>query len=605
MAEKLSRTQGWVEYYRVGWFRGMNRALNDSSLGEWDRVQGFAAGVQDREARRTGRDLGLRRAGELAEQAAADQVESQFRDLDQEPLFDPRGVAPRFRAEGAFAPRAELDELLLEAPVLSLALFSSRDRRERFRRGFDDWDIDPDRLRRMNRFEDFHDRDWADPVQAFRLFRRSSREAVIFRRLNEADRIRFRERFLVSFSSWVGRFYNRFQEPAFASGFDDGWEYGAWLQYEISFRNGFADGFDQAVRSAADNSFQRNWDRAFHRFYTASFDEWMNAVRPAIVDLRLADGDGDGVFEPGETLDAFFTVANLGGGSGERSLNMSGKVLTRNRQRTIRFEGRGRVDNLPPLTVRIAGDVPVRTRGRLELAMAGERKTADVLVARPLQFEGGWRVDSRDALQGVTVVDVQVTNRSRRPVSGSLAIIDPSGGAGTAGRDLGRLAAGEVREVRFRLDGLDPLDILSGELKLGFQATDGMVVHDGLDVVFPNLAVDLGNDDLVTLMLDLAADRSASQRDVDRARALMLERMKADWRIVARGRSNPYKRDFRGRSDETALGELVRRAAEVRGTRMRQEVLADLSDDLFALSRELPGAHPFLRKWFRKLVARI
>jgi hypothetical protein len=263
------------------------------------------------------------------------------------------------------------------------------------------------------------------------------------------------------------------------------------------------------------------------------------------------------------------------------------------------------VDDLPPLTVRIADDVPVRTRGRLELAMAGERKTAEVLVARPLQFEGGWTVDSRDALQGVTVVDVRISNRSRRPVTGSLAIVDPSGNAGMAGRDLGRLAAGEVREVRFRLDGLDPLDILSGELKLGFQATDGFVVHDGLDVAFPNLAVDLGNDDLVTLMLDLAADRSASQRDVDRARALMLERMKADWRIAARGRNNPYKRDFRGESDETALGELVQRAAEIRGARMGQDVLGDLSDDLFALSGDLPGAHPFLRKWFRKLVARI
>ena len=31
----------------------------------------------------------------------------------------------------------------------------------------------------------------------------------------------------------------------------------------------------------------------------------------------------------------------------------------------------------------------------------------------------------------------------------------------------------------------------------------------------------------------------------------------------------------------------------------------DLGDDLTALSRELPGAHPFLRKWFRKLATRI
>jgi hypothetical protein len=605
MAERLAGTTGWVEYYRVGWFRGMNRALNDDSLGGWDRVQGFEAGVQDREALRTGRDLGLRRAEELAGQAAADQVEAQFRDLDRDPLFDPRGEQPRFTAEGVFAPRPVLDDLFLDSPVLSLAAFSSRDRRERFRRGFDGWDVDPNRLRRMDRFEEFHDRDWADPVQAFRRYKRSSRNAVMFRRMDEADRIRFRERFMVSFSSWVGRFYDRFQEPAFAHGFDDGWVYGAWLQFEISFREGFADGFDQAVRSAAEAAFRRNWDREFNRFYEASFDDWMNAVRPVIVELQLEDGDRNGVFEPGENLDAFFTVANLGGGSGERNLNVSGKVLTRDRQRTIRFEGRGRVDDLPPLTVRIADDVPVRTRGRLELTMAGERETADLVVARALQFEGGWSVNSRDALDGVTTVDVQVVNRSRRPVTGSLAIIDPAGNTGSAGRDLGLLAAGEIREMRFRLDGLDPLDIISGELRLGFQAVDGVIVHDRLDVRFPNLAVDLGNDDLVTLMLGLAGDSSASERDVARARALMLERMKVDWRIAARGRSNPYKKDYRNGRSGTALGELVLRTSQVRSDLVRPEVIVDLGDDLMALSRELPGAHPFLRKWFRKLASEI
>ena len=57
MAEKLAGTKGWVEYYRVGWFRGMNRALNDNSLGGWDRIQGFEALVQDREALHTATEI--------------------------------------------------------------------------------------------------------------------------------------------------------------------------------------------------------------------------------------------------------------------------------------------------------------------------------------------------------------------------------------------------------------------------------------------------------------------------------------------------------------------------------------------------------------------
>ena len=605
MAEQQAGTRGWVEYYRVGWFRGMNRALDDSALGEWDRIQGFESGIRDREARRTGRDLGRDRAEQQAAPAAAGQVEAQFRDLNRDPVFDPRPVVPRLEVDGLFAPRPDLDQIFLDMPVLSVSVFRDRTRRDRFRRGFDGWDLGPDRLRRMERYEQFHKRDWTDPVQAFRLWKRSPRNAAQWRRLGEGDRLRFRERFMASFTAWLSRFYDRFQEPAFAAGFDDGWEYGAFLQYELAFREGFADGFDQAVLSAAERSFARNWDVAFDRSYRASFDDWMNSVRPAILELRLEDGDRNGVFEPGEGLDVFYTVANLGGGIGERDLSLDGKILDRARLQPIRFDGRGVVEALEPLKVRIAGDVPVKTRSRVVLDLAGERMKADLTVARPLQFQNGWRIDSSHALSGISVVEIDVANRSRRPVAGSVAMVALDGEQQRAGRDMGSLAAGELRTLRFRLDNLDPLDILSGEQQVRFQAMDDAVVHDGLQVRFPNLAVDLGNDDIVTLMLRFATDRSVPQRDVDRARALMLERMKADWRIVARGRKNPYKRDFRGKGDETALGELVLRTAELRGARVRQEVLVDLGDDLNALSRDLPGAHPFLRKWFRKLAARI
>lgn len=605
MAERTAANEGWVEYYRVGWFRGMNRALDDPGLGEWDRVQGFESGIRDREALRTGRDLGRERADQQAGPAAAGQVEAQFRDLNRDPVFDPRPAAPRLDVDGPFAPRPDLDQIFLDMPVLSVAAFRDRTRRERFRRGFDGWDLGPDRLRRMKRYEQFHKRDWTDPVQAFRLWKRSPRNAAQLRRLREGDRVRFRERFMTSFTAWLPRFYHRFQEPAFAAGFDDGWEYGAFVQYELAFREGFAAGFDQAVAAAAERSFARSWDFAFDRFYRASFDDWMNSVRPAILELHLEDGDRNGVFEPGEDLDVFYTVANLGGGIGERDLSLDSRILERSRIRAVRFDGRGVVDSPQQLKVRISGDVPVKTRSQVVADLAGERMEADLTVARPLQFEGGWRIDSTDALSGTSVVEIEVANRSRRPVAGSVAIIALNGNEQRAGRDMGSLAAGEVRTLRFRLDNLAPLDILSGELQVRFQAMDDAVVHDGLQVRFPNLAVDLDNDDIVTLMLRFTTDRSVPQRDVDRARALMLERMKADWRIVARGRKNPYKRDFRSKGDETALGELVLRTAELRGARVRQDVLGDLGDDLAALSGDLPGAHPFLRKWFRKLAARI
>ncbi len=457
----------------------------------------------------------------------------------------------------------------------------------------------------MHRLDQFHDRGWSDPDQAFHFWSREFRSSEHIPSSGRTGPRAVSGPVLGVICGLDSHALQSICLPAFDHGYSDGWEYGAWMQYEISFQEGFADGFDHAVRSAAESAFARNWDGAFTRAYEVSFDEWMNSIRPVVVDLHFEDGDRDGVFEPGEELELFYTVANLGGGFGELELSLDGGILVRPVPGTVRFEGRGRLDDSEPLLARIADDVPVRTRGVLVLDLAGARASAELMVARPLQFEDSWQVDSHDALHGSTVVEVQVVNRSRRPVTGSLGIVESPGYDLSETRDLGQMAAGEIRTVRFRLDGIDPLDILSGELRFGFQAFDTAAVHDGLTVRFPNLAVDLTNDDLVNLMVRFATDRSVTQQDVDRARALMLERMKADWRIVARSPRNLYKLDYQERKGETALGELVLRASEVSGTMARPEIFIDLGNDLIALSRELPGVHPFLRKWFRKLVARI
>ncbi len=226
-------------------------------------------------------------------------------------------------------------------------------------------------------------------------------------------------------------------------------------------------------------------------------------------------------------------------------------------------------------------------------------------MARPLQFQDGWQIDGRAALDGIAIIELQVMNRSRRPVSGEVRMESVLGTESSAIRELGRMPAGEQRTLRFRLTGLDPLDILSGDLEIGFRAADDQVVHDRLDVRFPNVAVDLSRDDLLTLMVRMAGDRSVTDSEIRRVRDLVMSRMRADWRIAARGRRNPYKKDFKSGVTGTALGELVRTIDQLPAGLSRSEVFLGLKDDLAVLSGELPGAHPFLRKWFRKLANRI
>jgi hypothetical protein len=93
--------------------------------------------------------------------------------------------------------------------------------------------------------------------------------------------------------------------------------------------------------------------------------------------------------------------------------------------------------------------------------------------------------------------------------------------------------------------------------------------------------------------------------DIERARALVLRRMRADWRVAVRGRGNPYKRDLKRNATSTALGDLVRVARLEGAGAVRPEVFSGLGEEIEALAEDLPGTHPFLRKSMRKLARRV
>ena len=104
----------------------------------------------------------------------------------------------------------------------------------------------------------------------------------------------------------------------------------------------------------------------------------------------------------------------------------------------------------------------------------------------------------------------------------------------------------------------------------------------------------------------LAADRGelAIGRGEEAAlRALLIERLRVDWKASVRARGNPYKRDYKRGTTTTALGALVE-ATDARGVG-GSPVFAGLRGDVLDLARELPGMHPFLRKYTKRLAKKL
>jgi len=80
-----------------------------------------------------------------------------------------------------------------------------------------------------------------------------------------------------------------------------------------------------------------------------------------------------------------------------------------------------------------------------------------------------------------------------------------------------------------------------------------------------------------------------------------MTRLQADWRAAAARNWNPYKFDYRHDGATTALGDLVRTYRLQDPAVRRHPVFAGLSNDVLNLAERLPGIHPFLRKYMRRL----
>jgi hypothetical protein len=130
-------------------------------------------------------------------------------------------------------------------------------------------------------------------------------------------------------------------------------------------------------------------------------------------------------------------------------------------------------------------------------------------------------------------------------------------------------------------------------------------VNDRAHFLFPDVTVDLNNRALLDFMVALARDERAPASDVAAARQLILRRLRVDWRAAVRASGNPYKRDHRNNAAGTALGELVQTYGRERSRLRNPEVFSGLNAEITALAKQLPGAHPLLRKHMKRLARKL
>jgi hypothetical protein len=468
------------------------------------------------------------------------------------------------------------------------------------RAALDGWNAQPSHLAKDSGRSRFYDAAWKDSAYAFSVWRDRQRPGSYWSRYGPGERERFREAFFATFEEVFASIDLRRVYAGYRVGFADGWRYGVAVNAEWAYRQGYAAGFDEGVRAGAALSFPFLFDQAYASAYEREFQTWSHNPMPSLDDLFVADAGDDGVIEPGERILIAGDIVNYGGAPGTMEVHVTGAVLDGSNVTTVRLPARGRA-RMPQLGLRVADHVSVRTRSEVEVEIGADRRSVPIYVSRPLEIEEPL-VES-DPLHGRARVIVTVANRSRRPLRADTVISGAS--ARDDRRDRLDIPAGGAARMEEVYEGFRPLDLIAGTPRWSASVSLAGVEHDARTIDVAPASTDLSSPDLVIYMVDMARSRQASHREVAHARSLLLDRMRADWDRAVAMDGNPYKSDFEEGSASTALGELVRVLHAERHAFASRSVFAGAGADIAALADDLPGTHPLLRKWMKRLAKRV
>ncbi len=607
MASEAARTWGRREYWRAGFARGVTAALDDKRLGAADHAAGESVGRADPRAKPLGERLAKEEAEYDADQAAEGRVTERFMDLSVEPRLNRRDVAMRKEKrygpavpdfEGPYAVAPVLDDVVSSHPPTRAAGLSPEGRR-----AIEAWRVAPATLASPDRQARAYDSKWQDPEVAFAKWKERQRRDSAYARWSPAEREEFRASFVVKFDSALRSLDRHLLNEAWRIGFVDGWRYGAAIHAEWAYRKGYAEGFDAAVKQAGTIEFPYAYERAYNQSYAKWFDHWSRTAYPGLGQVRLADETDDGIYEPGERVLIAAEAVNFGGGFGLFDLVASGKDLTESATAKVRLVGRGRMPEPQKLSVQIADDVAPRTSSKVTVKLGDEKFERPLWISRPFEVSDAPTI-AADRLEGRVTLSLSVHNTSRRDAD-AVVRIDPLTGVGDSKReDVGIVPSGGSKRVTTTFQGIHPLDLIGAESRWRISIARGERIDDTREVGLAPVATDLSSPDLLDFMIALARTPSVSSHDVRDSRELMMRRLTADWERAAEVGGNPYKRDYDAEGTETVLGQLVRIRKAGR-TYASPQVFDGMDKDVDALAEELPGSHPFLRKWMRKLATQL
>jgi hypothetical protein len=635
-ALEVATTEARREYFQAGLFEGFHEALDNEKLCPFDYLEGRRLGRNEPDAQRVGSEIGAAEASYRAREAAETLVEAQFSDLEWQARPEPDLRTPAFEPQPVWGSTPAIEEVFVDYPLEPGGMTRNAvDRR---------WIVEPRALYRAARVEEVFDDGWIEPDAAFFVWVEDRRRAAAYVEIRDERLSRaFRDLFAAEYARLLPGELERHAAAAYATGFDLGWDYGARVTCELVYRRGFVDGYNLAAIDAARREFRISYLEVYRDSYDQAYRFWNGRPLPRVLEATLVDGNDDGIFEPGEEVILYYRAANLGGQAGVFSATLSGAAIEEVSDPRVELSARGTSSTELSLHSRISPGTRPRTLSQVTLELAGTSRQGssqerrgpvpsgvsdprpvvidrgargeraygigsterrmDLEVSYPITFSARPHVTSIDPLGQKVGLRLAVRNDSRRDIEWITDVTSYRFGSFSW---EGLTRARDTTVLDLVLDEeLSTAELLEGGLELEVALREDDIVEDVTTLRLPAIATDLGRRDLIDYLVELATASAPLDREVGAARTMLARRLRADWDAACRAAGNPYKDDLAGGSTSTALGELVVTYRRQRASLRYPEVFAGLASELDVMADQLPGSHPFLRKWFRRLASEL
>jgi hypothetical protein len=318
----------------------------------------------------------------------------------------------------------------------------------------------------------------------------------------------FKDAFQKSYGDTAQYAYSQSFYEAIDLGESEGDGVGSQVGRVIAQDIGLEQAFNQKFRATEIGAYQATFASAYSSSFQATFQDYATNPKLSISFDKIAGDPDTGVIQPGQSIDAFFTVQNVGGVASPLTATVSGNVVN---PQTQSFQV-GRLQTVHLTAANVAQIDPSLQNGAtasVTISVNGITASLNDEIQNMIQLAS--MTPAISATDGTGQIQFTVQNIATVRTPGTVSATLSLNGQAVTTSQLGFLDPGASTGAVLSFSGVDPLSFINGP-----ETATVTVTMNGVTMESQGTALSAGQADLVKYFNQLANGRGFVPASVNR-----------------------------------------------------------------------------------------